>query len=60
MDPPTATGRTTDHAEPDLSRSDLKTIERATLKLGRHLLDQARQQRPHLLQRRWWDDRIMS
>ncbi len=35
-------------------------IERRTQELGRHLLEQSAGSQPSVLDRRWWDDRIMS
>src|SRR5690349_7475508 len=44
----------------DFSERDLGLIEVRTRAIGRTLFDHLRQDRPTLLQRRWWDDRIMN
>ena len=45
---------------PDLS-SDVQTaIERATQEIGQSLFERLDTERPNILQRRWWDDRIMG
>ncbi len=38
---------------------DLASIERATVHIGREIFANLQPQRPHVFQRRWWDDRIM-
>ena len=44
----------------DLSEQDLSAIERRTHELGHYLFDHLEQQRPSVLQRRWWDERLMD
>jgi RHH-type proline utilization regulon transcriptional repressor/proline dehydrogenase/delta 1-pyrroline-5-carboxylate dehydrogenase len=43
-----------------LTDKDLATIEAATRRIGRHIFDHLADQRPNILERRWWDDRIMA
>ena len=43
----------------DISGQD-RAIESKTQEIGRFIFDHLRVQRPNVLQRRWWDDRIMS
>jgi len=40
--------------------AQLDRIERTTQELGRHLLEQSAGAQPSVLDRRWWDDRILS
>ena len=44
----------------DLPRTDLEAIERQTQSIGRFLFDHLQKQQPSVLERRWWDDRIMA
>ncbi len=44
----------------DFSSRDLAKIERTTQELGRHIFDRISRRRPSILDRRWWDDRIMA
>jgi RHH-type proline utilization regulon transcriptional repressor/proline dehydrogenase/delta 1-pyrroline-5-carboxylate dehydrogenase len=39
---------------------DVAAIEARTLEIGRELLGERKTTPPHVFQRRWWDDRIMS
>jgi len=43
-----------------LDPGPLLQIERSTQELGRYLLDRSHRDQPSLLDRRWWDDRIMA
>ncbi len=43
-----------------LTDNDLATVEAATRHIGRHIFDHLADQQPNILQRRWWDDRIMA
>jgi RHH-type proline utilization regulon transcriptional repressor/proline dehydrogenase/delta 1-pyrroline-5-carboxylate dehydrogenase len=42
------------------STGQLARIERRTQELGRRLFERSRADQPSVLERRWWDDRIMS
>jgi len=42
------------------SQAQLARIERRTQELGRRLFERSRADQPSVLDRRWWDDRIMS
>ena len=44
----------------DFSDRQLAQIERTTRELGRRLFDLSRSARATVLERRWWDDRIMA
>lgn len=44
----------------DFSGADLAAIERTTQEVGRQLLAAASGRQPNVLERRWWEDRIMS
>src|SRR5687768_14386676 len=44
----------------DFSSAELEQIERTTQQLGRHVFDHLSGERPGMLDRRWWDDRIMA
>ncbi len=44
----------------DFSPHDLAKIERTTQEIGRYLFDHLSHQQPGILERRWWDDRIMA
>src|SRR5262245_34166933 len=44
----------------DLSSRDLAAIERITQEVGRYLFEHLEVRRPSVLNRRWWDDRIMA
>lgn len=44
----------------ELNPAQLARIERTTQEIGRHLLAHAVAAQPSVLDRRWWDDRIMS
>lgn len=59
METPAATGRAAAIAD-DFSERDLGLIEVKTRAVGRDLFDRARQDRPTIVNRRWWDDRIMA
>lgn len=43
-----------------LSKADLAEIESRTQEIGRWLFDHLKIERPHIFQRRWWDDQIMQ
>ncbi|HVU86492.1 MAG TPA: L-glutamate gamma-semialdehyde dehydrogenase [Pirellulales bacterium] len=43
-----------------LTDKDLATIEASTRRIGRHIFDHLADQRPNILERGWWDDRIMA
>ena len=43
-----------------LTDRDQQQIEVRAQEIGREIFSALPQQRPHLMQRRWWDDRIMS
>ena len=40
--------------------NDLAKIEAATRAIGRHIFEHLAESQPSILQRRWWDDRIMA
>lgn len=42
------------------SQADLGKIEQETQSIGREILSQVRSKRPGILNRAWWDDRLMS
>ena len=42
------------------SERDLAAIERTTQEVGRYVFDHLSHRQPSLLQRRWWDDRVMA
>ena len=44
----------------DFAERDLVAIEQRTQELGHYLFDHLDQQRPSVLQRRWWDERLMD
>src|SRR6187455_3058446 len=44
----------------DFSAHELERIERTTQEIGRQLFQRLEDRRPGLLDRRWWDDRIMA
>src|SRR5687768_16831518 len=44
----------------DLPQTDLAEIERQTQAIGRHLLANSGDTKPHVWQRRWWDDKILA
>jgi RHH-type transcriptional regulator, proline utilization regulon repressor / proline dehydrogenase / delta 1-pyrroline-5-carboxylate dehydrogenase len=44
----------------DLNDRQLAQIERTTREIGRRLLESQGQSRPGVLERRWWDDRIVA
>jgi RHH-type proline utilization regulon transcriptional repressor/proline dehydrogenase/delta 1-pyrroline-5-carboxylate dehydrogenase len=44
----------------ELNHRQLADIERTTQEMGRYLLDHAGGSQPTILDRRWWDDRIMA
>ncbi len=44
----------------DFTSHDLAAIEAITQEVGRHLFGHLPRRQPNILQRRWWDDRIMS
>ncbi|MCA9120911.1 MAG: L-glutamate gamma-semialdehyde dehydrogenase [Planctomycetaceae bacterium] len=45
---------------PDFADRDLAAIEDRTQELGRYLFDHLDEQQPTVLQRRWWDERLMA
>jgi RHH-type proline utilization regulon transcriptional repressor/proline dehydrogenase/delta 1-pyrroline-5-carboxylate dehydrogenase len=44
----------------DFSPRDLAAIESTTQEVGRYIFDHLSHRQPSVLQRRWWDDRIMA
>src|SRR4051812_8719184 len=44
----------------DFSPADVQRIERTTQEVGRYLFNNLERDKSHILQRRWWDDRIMA
>jgi len=44
----------------DLDERDRVAIEHRTQQLGHYLFDHLDEQRPNVLQRRWWDERLMD
>lgn len=42
------------------TEQDLRKMEATTQEVGRHIFDHLSRRQPNVLQRRWWDDRIMS
>ena len=44
----------------DFAERDLVAIEHRTQELGRYLFDHLDEQKPSVLQRRWWDERLMD
>ncbi|MEX0585781.1 MAG: proline dehydrogenase family protein, partial [Pirellulales bacterium] len=44
----------------DFSQRDLNAIEGTTREVGRYLFDHLDARQPSVLERRWWDDRIMD
>ena len=44
----------------DLSAKDLASVEARTKEIGHYLFDHANDDQPTMLQRRWWDDRLMD
>src|SRR5258706_16392586 len=44
----------------DFTSPDLSRIEAATQEVGRWIFEHLSRRRPNLLERRWWDDRIMA
>ncbi|MBW3596794.1 MAG: proline dehydrogenase family protein [Planctomycetes bacterium] len=49
-----------DNSPDDLSPAALEDIERRTQAIGLEIFDRLDARRPNVLDRRWWDDRIMS
>ncbi len=47
-------------ADDDFTLADLAAIERTTREVGETVLRQVSRRAPHVFQRRWWDDRVMS
>ncbi|MBI2479182.1 MAG: bifunctional proline dehydrogenase/L-glutamate gamma-semialdehyde dehydrogenase, partial [Planctomycetia bacterium] len=45
---------------PDFAERDLVAIEQRTQELGHYLFEHLDEQRPNVLQRRWWDERLME
>ena len=43
-----------------LGERELSAIERSTQEIGRRIFEQTRHAGPTIVQRRWWDDRIMA
>jgi hypothetical protein len=44
----------------EFTERDLAAIERTTQEVGRYIFQHLARGKPTLLQRRWWDDRIMA
>src|SRR5688500_8614136 len=44
----------------DFPSGDLAVIERTTQEVGRYVFEHLSRRQPTMLQRRWWDDRIMA
>lgn len=44
----------------DFAERDLAAIEQRTKELGHYLFEHLDDQRPNVLQRRWWDERLME
>ncbi|MGE0607591.1 MAG: L-glutamate gamma-semialdehyde dehydrogenase [Pirellulales bacterium] len=44
----------------DLPERELAAVERTTQEVGRYIFDHLGHRQPGILQRRWWDDRIMA
>ena len=44
----------------DLPERELAAVERTTQEVGRYIFDHLQHRQPSMLQRRWWDDRIMA
>ncbi|HUG69877.1 MAG TPA: proline dehydrogenase family protein, partial [Pirellulaceae bacterium] len=44
----------------DFAERDLVAIEQRTQELGHYLFEHLDEQRPNVLQRRWWDERLMD
>lgn len=59
METPLAAGRAPPPTD-DFSDTDLGLIEVKTRAIGRYLFDHLRQEQPTIVNRRWWDDRIMA
>lgn len=47
-------------APEDFSASELARIENTTHEIGREIFDRLQRRQPSVLERRWWDDRIMA
>lgn len=58
-DPPGAAAHVP-HEGDDLPLQELSAIERRTQELGRFLFNHRRPEQTHLLERRWWADRVMA
>ena len=48
------------HLYDDFSEHDLAKIEETTQELGRHVFAHLSHRQPRIIERRWWDDRIMA
>lgn len=59
MDTPLATARSSPSAD-DFSQRDLELIEVKTRAIGRYLFDHLERDKPSIIQRQWWDDRLMA
>jgi RHH-type proline utilization regulon transcriptional repressor/proline dehydrogenase/delta 1-pyrroline-5-carboxylate dehydrogenase len=44
----------------EFTSGDLAAISRATVEIGREIFDRLPRRQPTILQRQWWDDRIMD
>lgn len=44
----------------DLPERELAAVERTTQEVGRYIFDHLQHRQPSMLERRWWDDRIMT
>ncbi len=44
----------------EFSASERRTIDRRTLEIGEEIFSRLHRARPWILQRRWWDDRLMD
>lgn len=45
---------------PDLAPAALADVEKRTQEVGRYIFDHLKIETPWILQRRWWDDRLLS
>lgn len=57
---PISSGTTMTRGWDDFTERDLARIEAATLEVGRTIFAQRARALPTMLERRWWDDRIMA
>jgi len=44
----------------DFTANDLARIERTTQEIGRQVLEHVPREQPRIIDRRWWDDRVMA